>query len=142
MKNPVSAAIIKDLNPDFVAPKKPFRRMNYADAIKWLKANGVKKDVLDENNVKVGEVDYEFGEDIPEAPERRMTDTINEPILLTRFPVEIKAFYMKKCKEDSRLTESVDVLMPGVGEITGGSTFSSRVMTSDLIIFLIHISHL
>ncbi|KAJ3350658.1 hypothetical protein HDU91_006216 [Kappamyces sp. JEL0680] len=121
LKNPTSAAIIKELNPGFVAPKKPFRRMNYADAIEWLKEKGIKKDVLDESGVKIGEANYEFGEDIPESPERRMTDTINEPILLTRFPVEIKAFYMKKCPEDPRLTESVDVLMPGVGEITGGS---------------------
>jgi len=40
-------------------------------------------------------------------PERRMTDKINEPILLCRFPAEIKSFYMQKCPEDRRLTESV-----------------------------------
>jgi asparaginyl-tRNA synthetase len=95
--------------------------MDYSDAILWLKEHGIKKDLLDENGAKIGEVDYEFGEDIPESPERRMTDTIGEPIFLCRFPTEIKSFYMKRCPENPRLTESVDVLMPGVGEITGGS---------------------
>ncbi|KAI9088749.1 hypothetical protein DFS34DRAFT_654803 [Phlyctochytrium arcticum] len=119
--DPVGSKIMKELNPDFKALKKPFKRMNYADAIKWLNDNGVKKDVLDADGKKIGEADYEFGEDIPEAPERRMTDTIGEPILLCRFPTEIKSFYMKRCPEDGRLTESVDVLMPNVGEIVGGS---------------------
>ncbi|KAH8400499.1 hypothetical protein KR222_002152, partial [Zaprionus bogoriensis] len=104
--------IVKELNPDFKPLKKPFRRMTYADAIVWLKENNVTKED--------GSF-YEFGEDIPEAPERKMTDTINEPILLTKFPAEIKSFYMTRCKEDQRLTESVDVLIPNVGEIVGGS---------------------
>jgi asparaginyl-tRNA synthetase len=109
--------MVKELNPDFVPPKRPFRRMNYSEAIEWLKANNVTKDD--------GSF-YEFGEDIPEGPERKMTDTINEPIMLCRFPAEIKSFYMARCEEDQRLTESVDVLLPGVGEILGGSMRSYK----------------
>lgn len=104
--------LVQELNPGFAPPKRPFRRMNYSDAIVWLKENNVTKD---------DGTFYEFGEDIPEAPERKMTDTINEPIMLCRFPAEIKSFYMAKCPEDRRLTESVDVLLPNVGEIVGGS---------------------
>lgn len=111
LKSPF-AQIVKDLNPDFKPPKRPFRRMDYAEAIEWLKANNVTKDD--------GSF-YEFGEDIPEAPERKMTDAINEPIMLCRFPAGIKAFYMSRCPENDLLTESVDVLLPGVGEIVGGS---------------------
>ncbi|XP_022440109.1 asparagine--tRNA ligase, cytoplasmic isoform X2 [Delphinapterus leucas] len=111
LKSP-AASVVHDLNPNFKPPKRPFKRMNYSDAVVWLKEHNIKKE---------DGTFYEFGEDIPEAPERLMTDTINEPILLCRFPVEIKSFYMQRCPEDSRLTESVDVLMPNVGEIVGGS---------------------
>ncbi|XP_048457985.1 asparagine--tRNA ligase, cytoplasmic [Rhincodon typus] len=104
--------LVRELNPNFQPPQRPFKRMNYTDAITWLKEHDIKKD---------DGTFYEFGEDIPEAPERLMTDAINEPILLCRFPAEIKSFYMQRCPEDRRLTESVDVLMPNVGEIVGGS---------------------
>nr|CAG4647750.1 EOG090X030S [Moina brachiata]SVE92907.1 EOG090X030S [Moina brachiata] len=112
MADPVASQLVLELHPEFAVPKKPFKRMNYSEAIVYLKENGISKD---------DGTFYEFGEDIPEMPERKMTDKINEPIMLCRFPAEIKAFYMKRCDDDRRLTESVDVLMPGVGEIIGGS---------------------
>lgn len=115
LKSPF-AHLLHEVNPDFKAPKRPFRRMDYSEAIKYLKENDIRKD---------DGTFYEFGEDIPEAPERKMTDKINEPIFLCRFPVEIKSFYMQKCAEDRRLTESTDLLMPGVGEIIGGSMRTS-----------------
>ncbi|XP_011506137.1 PREDICTED: asparagine--tRNA ligase, cytoplasmic isoform X2 [Ceratosolen solmsi marchali] len=111
LKSPMGT-LVQELNPNFQIPKRPFRRMDYTQAIEYLKENNITKDD--------GSF-YEFGEDIPEMPERKMTDKINEPIMLCRFPAEIKSFYMQRCPEDNRLTESVDVLLPNVGEIVGGS---------------------
>ncbi|CAH1155136.1 unnamed protein product [Phaedon cochleariae] len=104
--------IVRELNPDFQVPQRPFLRMNYSEAIEYLKEHNITKE---------DGTFYEFGEDIPEMPERKMTDQINKPIMLCRFPANIKSFYMSKCPEDNRLTESVDVLLPNVGEIVGGS---------------------
>ncbi|EGD98019.1 asparaginyl-tRNA synthetase [Trichophyton tonsurans CBS 112818] len=112
LADPQIAAFVKQLNPDFTPPARPFRRMRYSEAIEWLNEHGI-------NNEE--DKPHSFGDDIAEAAERKMTDIINKPILLTHFPAEIKAFYMKKDAEDPRVTESVDVLMPGVGEIVGGS---------------------
>lgn len=131
------------LNPKFKAPARPFKRLDYQDAIKYCIDNGIQKEIVEDGVRKM--VPHEVGDDIAEMAERKMTDQIGVPIFLTRFPVcvgldctfcsfltdrefatsshsEIKAFYMKRCPEDARYTESVDVLMPGVGEITGEST--------------------
>jgi asparaginyl-tRNA synthetase len=69
MIKPFGRSIINHFNPDFKAPTKPFRRMNYTNAIDYLKENNITK----EDNTY-----YQFGEDIPEMPERKMTDQINE----------------------------------------------------------------
>jgi asparaginyl-tRNA synthetase len=112
LADPVIAAYVRELNPKFAAPVRPFRRMKYEEAIQWL----IEHEIPNEDGEQ-----HKFGDDIAEAAERKMTDELNVPIFLTHFPVEIKAFYMKKGDQDKRVTESVDVLMPGVGEIVGGS---------------------
>jgi asparaginyl-tRNA synthetase len=112
MADPTIKQYILDLNPTFKMPERPFMRMKYQDAIDWL----VEHEIPNED----GEP-HKFGDDIAEAAERKMTDIINKPIFLTHFPAAIKSFYMPKDKDDPRVTESVDCLMPGVGEIVGGS---------------------
>ena len=63
--------------------------MNYADAVKYCREHEIYKDEANKTH-------FEFGDDIPEGPERRMTDMIGEPILLCRFTAEMKAFCIRK----------------------------------------------
>ncbi|KAJ7072740.1 asparaginyl-tRNA synthetase [Mycena amicta] len=132
LADPPSAALIKQLNPNFQAPARPFMRMSYEDAIAWLVSHEIKhpaedadgNTILDANGAPTM-VDHAVGDDIAEAAERQMTDIIGQPIFLHGFPAELKAFYMRKIpgKDGSvgKFTESCDLLMPNVGEIVGGS---------------------
>lgn len=94
--------------------ERPFLRMTHSDAIKYCRDNLIYSN--EETKEHFGPSD-----DIPEGPERKMTDKIGRPILLTKFPASLKSFYMQKCEDDPALTESVDLLLPGVGEVVGGS---------------------
>ncbi|ELU42042.1 Ded81p [Rhizoctonia solani AG-1 IA] len=116
-QNPKMAELVYQLHPKFEKPKRPFMRMNYKDAIKYLVENGIKR--KDEETEEM--VDHVIGDDIAEAAERQMTDQLNVPIFLYGFPKELKSFYMKKIPGDEAFTESCDLLMPNVGEIVGGS---------------------
>jgi asparaginyl-tRNA synthetase len=111
LTDPKTAAFIETLNPDFRPPTRPFKRIRYSEAIDWLDEHGILTDEGERHT---------FGVDIAEAAERAMTDQIDVPIFLTHFPIALKAFYMKKDTTDLRVTESVDLLVPGVGEIVGG----------------------
>lgn len=102
-----------ELNPDYKPLQRPFMRMSYVEAIDWLRAHDVRKE---EDGTF-----YEFGDDIPEKPERFMNDTIGCPIFLHSFSRGTKAFYTLPDPADDRLTQSADLLMPGVGEIIGSS---------------------
>lgn len=102
LADPSVSDYIKELNPKFQPPVRPFKRMRYSEAIEWL----VEHEIPNEEGHP-----HSFGDDIAEAAERRMVDTLNIPVFLTHFPVEIKAFYMQKDAADLRVTESVDCLV-------------------------------
>lgn len=134
-----TAALIKQLNPSFVRPARPFKRLAYVDAIAWLNEHGIQREAEDAEGNAIKDADgnptmvpHAVGDDIAEAAERRMTDIIGAPVFLHSFPASLKAFYMKRKKAGESeseqqqqqavlLTESCDLLMPGVGEIVGGS---------------------
>ncbi|KAF7684035.1 putative asparagine--tRNA ligase, cytoplasmic [Astathelohania contejeani] len=95
-------------------PEGKFMRIKYSEAIEELRKRGYKKE---------DGSDFEQGDDIPDAAERYLVKEVGGgyPVFLTHFPVSFKPFYMRKAEEDRSLTESVDLLFPGVGETVGGS---------------------
>jgi len=89
--------------------------MTYEKAIELLKAAVDNGDVVFENN------DIHFGLDLGTEHERYLSETINQkPTFLTNYPKEIKAFYMK-LNADGKTVAAVDLLVPGIGELVGGS---------------------
>ncbi len=67
-------------------------------------------------------LNFEWGEDFGGSDETLLTMQYETPVIVHRYPAEIKAFYMKRDPEDEKLALAVDVLAPeGYGEIIGGS---------------------
>ncbi len=79
-------------------------------------------DVID--ILKKADVDWqfkpEFGEDIAKEHEKYITEYFDGPVFITDWPKDIKAFYMKQ-NEDGETVRAVDLEVPGVGELMGGS---------------------
>ncbi|MBO5360890.1 MAG: asparagine--tRNA ligase [Clostridia bacterium] len=87
-----------------------FGRVTYTEAI----------EILEKNNDKF---DYpvHWGSDLQTEHERYLTETVfKRPVFVTDYPKEIKAFYMK-LNEDGKTVAAMDCLVPGIGEIIGGS---------------------
>jgi asparaginyl-tRNA synthetase len=103
---------------------KPFVQLSYTEAV----------DIL----VKCGEkFDYpvSWGVDLQSEHERYLTEKhVQGPVILYNYPREIKSFYMR-LSEDGRTVAAMDVLVPGVGEIIGGSQREERldVLTERMI---------
>lgn len=142
LKDEVAGALVKQLNPNFQPPSRPFMRLSYVEAIKWLNDHGIQYaaedadgNIIKDENGQPKMVDHAVGDDIAEAAERQMTDIIGTPVFLHGFPAELKAFYMKKIpggEGGTVLTESCDLLMPNVGEIVGMSFLKSHC-SSDVL---------
>ena len=87
-----------------------FARVTYTDAI----------DILSKNNDNF-EFKVSWGCDLQTEHERYLTEQVfKRPVFVTDYPKDIKAFYMKM-NEDNKTVAAVDCLVPGIGEIIGGS---------------------
>jgi len=104
---------IKKYHPDLKSPEEHYLRLDYAEMIDKLNEWGIQKEE--------GSSKWEFGDDVTEKPERELIDKIGVPTFITRFPREMKPFYMKIDPKDSDRTLSADLIVPGLGEIIGGS---------------------
>ena len=93
-----------------------FARVSYTDAVELLKKNN------DNFQYKV-----EWGTDLQTEHERYLTEQIYQrPVFVTDYPKEIKAFYMR-LNDDGKTVAAADCLVPGIGEIIGGSQREERL---------------
>ncbi len=99
--------------------EKPFRRMEYTEGIQILQ-DAVKAGHKFENSK------IEWGMDLQSEHERYLTEeVVKGPVFLINYPKEIKAFYMRE-NDDGKTVAACDCLVPGEGEIIGGSQREER----------------
>ena len=93
-----------------------FARVTYTEAIELLKNSGKKFDFP-----------VEWGIDLQTEHERYLTEEVfKKPLFVTDYPKEIKAFYMR-LNDDGKTVAAADCLVPGIGEIIGGSQREERL---------------
>ena len=93
-----------------------FAHVTYTEAVDILKKNN------DQFEYKV-----EWGTDLQTEHEKYLTEQVfGKPVFVTDYPKEIKAFYMR-LNDDGKTVAAVDLLVPGIGEIIGGSQREERM---------------
>ncbi len=93
-----------------------FGHITYTEAVSLLKKSGVKF-----------EYPVEWGIDLQTEHERYITEQVfKKPVFVTDYPKDIKAFYMR-LNDDKQTVAAMDLLVPGVGEIIGGSQREERL---------------
>ena len=109
----VDKTLIKTLNN---VATSDFKRLTYASALDILKKSG-----------KKFKYDIDFGKDLQTEHERYLTeDHFKKPLIVFNYPKEIKPFYMR-LNDDNQTVAAMDVLVPGIGEIIGGSQREERL---------------
>lgn len=92
-----------------------FERITYTEAVELLKKSNHKF-----------EFPAEWGKDLQTEHERYITENVfQKPVFVTDYPRDIKAFYMRQ-NDDGKTVAAMDLLVPGVGEIIGGSQREER----------------
>jgi asparaginyl-tRNA synthetase len=93
-----------------------FKRITYTEAVELL-----------EKSEQKFEYPVKWGVDLQTEHERYLTEKIfNQPVFVIDYPKEIKAFYMR-LNDDGETVAAMDLLVPGVGEIIGGSQREERI---------------
>ncbi len=94
----------------------PFAYLTYTDAIEILKTSN-----------KTFQFPVEWGNDLQSEHERYLAEEYcKKPVILTDYPAKIKSFYMR-ANEDGKTVAAMDVLVPKIGEIIGGSQREERL---------------
>jgi asparaginyl-tRNA synthetase len=94
----------------------PFERLTYTEAVEILERSG-----------ESFEFPVKWGSDLQSEHERYLAEQhVKKPIVVTDYPASIKAFYMY-LNDDERTVRAMDVLVPKVGEIVGGSQREHRL---------------
>ncbi|MBQ7499721.1 MAG: asparagine--tRNA ligase, partial [Clostridia bacterium] len=93
-----------------------FARVKYEEAVELLKNSG-----------RDFEYPVEWGMDLQTEHERYLTEEVyGKPVFVTDWPRDIKAFYMR-VNDDGKTVAAMDLLVPGVGELVGGSQREERI---------------
>mmetsp|Transcript_39392 Transcript_39392/g.47771 ORF Transcript_39392/g.47771 Transcript_39392/m.47771 type:complete len:603 (-) Transcript_39392:137-1945(-) len=104
----------------------PFQRITYTEAVEMLiehSKNGKVKEVLGNEFENV----VEWGCDLASEHERYLSERVfKKPTIVYNYPKDIKAFYMR-LNDDEKTVAAMDVLVPGVGELIGGSQREERM---------------
>jgi asparaginyl-tRNA synthetase len=96
--------------------ERPFQRISYAEAVELLRTSGEKF-----------EFPVEYGLNLQSEHERWLTEKhFKSPITVFNYPKEIKPFYMR-LNDDGKTVTAMDLLVPGIGEIVGGSQREERL---------------
>ncbi len=97
--------------------KAPFPRVSYTECVALLNEGGI---------------DFQWGNDFGAPEETYIGEKYNQPVMVHRFPSDIKAFYMKRDPENDKVVLGMDMIAPeGFGEIIGGSERETEI---DLLI--------
>ena len=102
--------------------KPPFRRITYSEAVEQLNRMGIAT---------------AWGDDLDRRREIALLEWTRFPTFITHYPLELKFFNMRQNREDERVVNAADLLLPGVGEVCGGAEreedpvrLRQRLMTS------------
>jgi len=94
----------------------PFERITYTEAVALLQKAG-----------RNWEFPVDWGSDLQSEHERYLTEELfRKPVIVVDYPREIKAFYMRS-NDDGKTVAAMDVLVPRIGEIIGGSQREERL---------------